>query len=118
MAGYYLLFSSLAPLSGPLKPVIGEIADVMMMTAYLWPYPLLMALQNWPPFESLWPLVILAGLGLVVAFGAVLRQSFHAFSKPTGWGHVSAAVLWYVPLILAQAIFVFVAWSLGYPVGE
>jgi hypothetical protein len=97
MAGLYLAFSSLAPLSRPLKPVIGEAADVLMMTAYLWPYPVLMALQTWPVFESLWPLFILAGLGLVVAFAALLRRSFRAFAEPTWWARLSAAVLWYVP---------------------
>ena len=118
MAGCYLAFSSLAPLSRPLKPVIGEFADVLMMTAYFWPYPIFMALQTWPVFESLWPLFILAGLGLVVAFAALLGKSFNAFSEPTGWARLSAAVLWYVPLFLSQAILMLVIWSLGYPVGE
>jgi len=118
MAGFYLAFSSLAPLSRPLKPVIGEFADVLMMTAYLWPYPVFMALQTWPVFESLWPLVTLAGLALVAAFAALLRMSFRAFAEPTWRSRLSAAVLWYVPLFLAQAILVLVIWSLGYPLGE
>ncbi len=118
MAGLYLVFSSLAPLSRPLKPVIGESADVLMMTAYLWPYPGFMALQSWPVFESLWPLFILAGLGLVVAFAAWLGRSFRAFSEPTWRARLAAAVLWYVPLFLSQAILVLVMWSIGYPVGE
>jgi len=51
MVGCYLAFSSLALLSKPLKPLIGEFADVLMMTAYFWPYPIFMALQTWPVFE-------------------------------------------------------------------
>ncbi len=89
-----------------------------MLTAYLWPYPALMALQTWPVFESLWPLFTLAGLGLVLAFAALLRGSFGAFSEPTLRARLSAAVLWYVPLFLSQAILWLVIWSLGYPVGE
>lgn len=118
MAGCYLAFSALAPLSQPLKPVIGEVADVLMMTGYFWPYPAFMALQTWPAFESLWPFFILAGLGLVVAFAALLRKLFDAFSEPTWWARLSAAVLWYVPLFFAQAILMLVIWSLGYPVAE
>jgi hypothetical protein len=98
--------------------MIGEFADILQMAGYLWPYPVFLALQTWPVFESLWPLFILAGLGLVVAFAALLRESFHAFFEPTWWGRLAAAVLWYVPLFLSQAILLFVIWSLGYPVGE
>ena len=118
MSGCYLAFSSLFLLARPLKPILGEFADIFQMTAYFWPYPIVLALQTWPVFESLWPLFILAGLGLVVAFAALLRKSFHAFFEPTWWGRLSAAVLWYVPLFLAQAILLLVIWSLGYPVGE
>lgn len=118
MAGCYLAFCSLLPLARPLKPIIGELADIFQMSAYLWPYPIFLALQTWPVFESLWLLFILAGLGLVVAFAALLRRSFCAFSEPTWQGRVSAAVLWYVPLFLSQAILLLVVWSLGYPVGE
>jgi hypothetical protein len=98
--------------------MIGELADILQMAGYLWPYPVFLALQTWPVFESVWPLFILAGLGLVVAFAALLRKSFHAFFEPTWWGRLAAAVLWYVPLFLSQAILLLVIWSLGYPVGE
>ncbi|MBI4390987.1 MAG: hypothetical protein HY575_03815 [candidate division NC10 bacterium] len=118
MCGCYLAFSSLGPLARPLRPIIGELADLFQMTGYLWPYPVFLALQTWAAVESLWPLFIVAGLGLVVAFAALLRRSFRAFLEPTWWEYLAAAVLWYVPLFLSQAVLLLVIWSLGYPVGE
>jgi hypothetical protein len=119
MAACYLTFSSLLPLAQPLKPVIGEFADVLGITAFFWPYPVFLALQTWLA-ESLWLwfLLILAGLGLVMAFAVLLRWSFHAFLEPTWWARLSAAVLWYVPLLVSQAILMLIIWSLGYPIGE
>jgi hypothetical protein len=114
----YLAFSSLLPLARAVKPLIGEFADVLQMAAYIWPYPVFLALQSWPLFQSLWPVFILAGLVLVVAFTSLLRKSFRAFSEPSPWVQASALVLWYVPLFLAQGILLAVVWSLGYPLGE
>jgi hypothetical protein len=119
MAGCYSAFGTLVLLARPLKPVIGELADILQMAGYFWPYPVVLALQTWPVFEeSLWPLIMLGGLGLVIAFAAFLRSSFHALAQPTWWARVSAVVLWYVPLFLSQAVLLLVMWSLGYPVGE
>jgi len=118
MVACYLAFSSLPLLAQALKPAIGEFADILQMAAYIWPYPVFLALQTWSVFQSLWPLFILAGLALVVAFAALLRKSFHAFSEPTPWVWASALLLWYVPLFLAQGILMLIVWSLGYPVGE
>ena len=118
MAACYLAFSSLLPIARSLKPLIGEFADILQMAAFLWPYPVFLALQTWPVSQSLWPVVILAGLVLVVAFASWLRKSFRAFSEPTPWVRVSAVVLWYVPILLAQGILLALVWSLGYPLGE
>lgn len=118
MAACYLAFSSLLLLARALRPVIGELADILQMAGYFWPYPVFLALQTWPVFEALWPLFILAGLALVVAFAAWLRQSFHAFSTPNAWAQISVLFLWYVPLFLAQGVLLLVVWSFGYQVGE
>jgi hypothetical protein len=118
MSACYLIFSSLFPLAQPLESIIGEFADVLGMTAFLWPYPVFLALQTWLA-ESLWLwlLSLVVGLGLVVAFAALLRES-PAFLEPAWWTRLSAAVLWYVPLLVSQATLVVIIWSLGYPVGE
>ena len=118
MAVCYLAYSSLLPLAKAIRPVIGEFADILKMAAFIWPYPTFLVLQTWPVLQPLWPVFMLAGLGLVVAFASLLRRSFHAFSAPTPWVRASALGLWYVPLFVAQAILLVVIWSLGYPVGE
>ncbi len=42
----YLVLMSLNPISRFLRGGIGEAADVLMMTAFLWPYPLALSLQK------------------------------------------------------------------------
>ncbi len=118
MVACYLAFSSLLPLDRAVKPLIGEFADILQMAGFIWPYPVFLALQTWPLSQKLWPVFILAGLVLVVAFASLLRKSFHAFSEPSPWVQASALVLWYIPLFLAQGILLAVVWSLGYPLGE
>jgi len=118
MVACYLAFSSLLPFAQAFKPVIGELADILQMAAYLWPYPIFLALQTWPEFQAPWPLLVLGGFGLVVAFAALLRRSFLAFSAPNVWAQISALFLWCVPLFLAQGILILIVWSLGYQVGE
>jgi hypothetical protein len=118
MVSSYLLFSFLIPIGQVLKPFFGEVADVLQMAGYFWPYPVFLALQSWPGVHQLWPLIIAAGLLLVLGFAILLQRCFTAFSQPKPWAHVAGFVLWYVPVLFAQGLLVLVVWFMGYPVGE
>jgi len=117
MAGYYLAFSFLLPIGKALKPFLGEVADVLQIAAYFWPYPVLLALQSWPAAQGLWPMIIVAGLLIVLGFATIIQKRFPVFSEPKRWAHVLALVLWYIPVFVAQGLVILVIWSLGYPIG-
>jgi len=135
MAFFYLFFSSLLPIGKALKPYLGEAADVLQMASFFWPYPVFLALQSWSVTQALWPVVIVAGLlvvitqalwpvvivaGLlvVIGFAWLLRIWFPVFAQPKSWAHISSVVLWYIPIFLVQGLFILTVWVLGYPIGE
>ena len=118
MACCYLFFSFLAPMGQALKPYLGEAADVLQMASFFWPYPVFLALQSWSVTQALWPVVIVAGLLVVIGFAQLLRIRFPVFAQPKCWAHILSVVLWYVPIFLAQGLFILTVWALGYPIGE
>jgi len=118
MAFFYLFFSSLLPIGKALKPYLGEAADVLQMASFFWPYPVFLALQSWSVTQALWPVVIVAGLLVVIGFAWLLRIWFPVFAQPKSWAHISSVVLWYIPIFLIQGLFILTVWVLGYPIGE
>ncbi len=118
MAFFYLFFSSLLPIGKALKPYLGEAADVLQMASFFWPYPVFLALQSWSVTQALWPVVIVAGLLVVIGFAWLLRIWFPVFAQPKSWAHISSVVLWYIPIFLVQGLFILTVWVLGYPIGE
>ena len=120
MGVFYLLFSSLFFVGRAAKPILGELADLLSMTAYLWPYPLILALQNWfpqPGFFSL-AIVYLIGLFLVLRLGSYLESTFPISSKPRWLVNLIPIFIWYTPLLFVQILVVFTVWIMGYPIGE
>ncbi len=118
MAFCYLFFSSLLPIGKALKPYLGAAADVLQMASFFWPYPVFLALQSWSVTQALWPVVIVAGLLVVIGFAWLLRIWFPVFAQPKSWAHISSVVLWYIPIFLVQGLFILTVWVLGYPIGE
>ncbi len=49
--GAYGLVSLSMPVGRLLKPALGEVADMIMMVGFLWPYPLLLGLQGLLPTQ-------------------------------------------------------------------
>ncbi len=118
MACCYLFFSSLLPIGKALKPYLGEAADVLQMASFFWPYPVFLALQSWSVTQALWPVVIVAGLLVVIGFAWLLRIWFPVFAQPKSWAHILSVVLWYIPIFLVQGLFILTVGALGYPIGE
>jgi len=120
MAGAYLLFSSLSVIGRVSKSVLGEFADALMMTGYLWPYPLFLAAQHWIPKPGAIAVafILLGGLVLVGLFGMYVQKRFPSLLQPRWQANICSLILWYVPLFSAQAILFVGAWMMGYPVGE
>jgi len=118
MAVGYVVFSSLAVVGHLAKPTLGEVADFLAMSAVVWPYPLMLALQAWVSPGSLsWPFFV-GGLFITVLTGLFLQRRFPALSRGTWWSHAAALTLWCVPLVVLEAIVVAAVWAMGYPVGE
>lgn len=116
----YLVLMSLNPLSRFLRPGIGEVSDILMMTAFFWPYPLTLALQK-IAHPDRWPAWILGyALGLVLVFmtGAWMDRILAA-RVGRRWVVWSAGLLaWPVVLILFElGVFFVAAVVLGWPVG-
>jgi hypothetical protein len=88
------------------------------MASFFWPYPVFLALQSWSVTQALWPVVIVAGLLVVIGFAWLLRIWFPVFVQPKSWAHISSVVLWYIPIFLVQGLFILTVWVLGYPIGE
>lgn len=78
MMGAYLFFSALFFVGRASKPVLGELADVLMMTSFLWPYPLMLALQHWAPSPgmSVFIPVFFGGLLVILFFGIYIQRRF------------------------------------------
>lgn len=118
MLAGYSLFSSLAIVGRIARPVLGELADVLLMSAALWPYGLMLALQTWIPPGSWFGMFFVGGLLLTILWGIVLQRRFPALSRSTWWSHACALVLWCVPLVLLEAVVVGAVWAAGFPIGE
>jgi len=115
----YVLFSTLNPIGLTSKPALGELADLLMMTLFLWPYPLALALQQWvPPGLTGLLSTFVVGPLMVVAFGLYLEKRFRSFFQVAWKLHVGSLFLWYVPLFTVQVVVILIAWLLGWPIGE
>ncbi|TSC75888.1 MAG: hypothetical protein G01um101430_58 [Parcubacteria group bacterium Gr01-1014_30] len=100
--------------------VFGEFGDALSMTFFLWPYPLVLALQTWinPSGINFLLFAYPLGLGLVIFFGFYLQRLLK-ISNESPYSHVWSILLFPIPLILLQ-VFVagFVYFVLGLPIGE
>ena len=116
----YVGFCLLLPLGAASIELIGELADVLVLSTYLWPYPLLLSLQGL--FEpGNWACILgadILGLGLVLVWGFGMyhmlpeRVPIQRVLKP--WG----VVLWYVPLLVFQILVYLLALGADWPMGE
>ncbi len=118
MAAGYVVYSSLAVLGHLAKPTLGEVADFLAMSAVVWPYPLMLALQTWASPGSLSWLFFIGGLFVAVVFGVFIQRRFPILSQGTWWSHAAALTLWFIPLVVLEVITVATVWAIGYPVGE
>jgi hypothetical protein len=118
MAGGYIVFSSLAVVGHLAKPMLGEVADFLAMSAVVWPYPLMLALQTWVSPGSLSWAFLAGGLVITVLSGLFLQRRFPILSQETWWSHAAALTVWCVPLVILEAIAVAAVWAMGYPIGE
>ncbi|MCI0400062.1 MAG: hypothetical protein L0Z68_01985 [Gammaproteobacteria bacterium] len=120
MAAAYLIFSLLSVIGHVSKAVIGEFADALMMTGYVWPYPLFLAVQHWIPEPGAMFLtfVLVGGLILVIVFSVNVQKWFPWLLKTRWQATICSLVLWYVPLFFVQAISVAAVWVMGYSVAE
>jgi hypothetical protein len=118
MAVGYVVYSSLAVVGHLAKPTLGEVADFLAMSAVVWPYPLMLALQTWVSPGSLSWLFLVGGLIVTVLFGILLQRRLPVLSQGTWWSHAAALTLWCIPLVVLEAIVVAAVWAMGYPVGE
>jgi hypothetical protein len=119
----YGLVSVSMPVSVALKPRLGEMADVVMMAGFLWPYPLFAILENVSPARGVaaWIVigaVVLLGLGLVWWFTSYAQERLGR-NKWSDWrAYVWAPWLWFLPLAALQAVVYALAFLIGLPVGE
>ena len=125
-ACWYLLFCLLMPIGALRGPGGPEVLDVLFMSAYLWPYPLVLSLQHWFNTDSGLNVLVLVfilmldvlGLGLVLVCTAMVQRRFGP-GNPKGWRLFAWSVwIWYPPLLLLQAVVWGIVLALGYPVGE
>lgn len=119
----YGLVSLSLPLGAILRPALGEVADVVMMIGFLWPYPLLLSLQGILPLEGpgasvAFGAAIVLGLAIVWLFTTYVqrRLGYETWSDPRAY--LWAPWLWSTPLIALQATVYGLAFLLGLPVGE
>ncbi len=120
LAGY-IPFCCLNPLAHLLsKDVFGEFLDVLMMSAFLWPYPLLLGLQRFvhPDSSWVWLAADLAGLALVFLAASGLDKLL--CRRELGRSVRIALGLLCLPVVLGllEGTVVLIAFSMGWPVGE
>jgi len=114
----YVLFSTLNSIGLAFKPALGELADLLMMTGLLWPYPLALALQRWVPPGTGLLYTFVVGPLMVFAFGLYLEKRFRLFFQVAWRLHLASLFLWYVPLLIVQSVAIFIGWLSGWPIGE
>ncbi|HSF05048.1 MAG TPA: hypothetical protein VLG10_04590 [Methylomirabilota bacterium] len=121
--GAYVLVSLSMPIAGMLKPALGEVADMIMMLGFFWPYPLLLSLHGVLPARG--PAAVLASavivmLGLAIVWWftarAQTRLGHGTWSNPRAF--LWAPWLWALPLVALQVAAYGLARLLGLPVGE
>ncbi len=74
----YLLYSLLPFIGMTIGDSLGEYGEIFRFSIFLWPYPLILSLQNWIDINSrilllFYPL----GLGLVILFGSYFQRVFY-----------------------------------------
>ena len=99
--------------------IFGELGDAFRMAFFLWPYPLILALQTWISTASnFWFAADLLGFGMVIIFGLYLQQLLK-ISNGSFYTRAWSVLLFPIPLILLQVfVALFVSVILGLPVGE
>jgi hypothetical protein len=119
----YGLVSFSMPMGMILKPTLGEVADVVSMLGFLWPYPLLLSLQSLLPAQGVGAflaigVIVLLGLGVVWWFTSYVQErlGYDKWSNPRAY--VWAPWLWFLPLVALQAAVYGLAFLVGLPVGE
>ena len=119
----YGLVSLSMPMGIILKPTLGEVADVVTMLGFLWPYPLLLSLQGLLPARGVgawvaFGMVVLLGLGVVWLFTAYVQErlGLNKWSNPRAY--VWAPWIWFFPLVVLQGAVYGVAFLAGLPIGE
>lgn len=119
----YGLVSFSMPMGTILKPTLGEVADVVMMLGFLWPYPLLLSLRSLLPAQGVGALlafgvVVLLGLGVVWWFTSSVQERLGHDKWSSPRAYVWAPWLWFLPLLALQAVVYGLAFLVGLPVGE
>lgn len=118
MLGGYVAFSSLAIVGRVAEPLLGELADMLAMSAVLWPYPFMLALQTWIPPGTLFGAFFAGGLLVTVLWGGFLQRRFPVLSNRTSWSRTSALVVWCIPLVVLELAVIAAVWVMGFPIGE
>ena len=104
-----------------LRPILGELSDIFMMSIYLWPYPLALSLQKWINPDSYLNWMFLDFLGLLIVYlfaviiGKILEKYFNFKDKVL---LIIGSTIWYIPLFIIQIIVYWIAISYGRPYGE
>ncbi len=116
----YLIFCLLAPLGWYSEHQGTGNLVWLQLTAVIWPYPLLLALQTWVSSDAPSSFIVADILGLVVVLGFVgyLETRWSPFEGRRRVLLRLAPVLWCIPLALIQVSLAAVVGALGYPVGE
>ena len=117
----YLLFCSLNPISHVLpKRVFGEFPDILMMTAVLWPYPLLLALQRFVQPDSwfAWGGALFLGLTLIVWLAPIVERILGPRRNDPRFSIPVALIGWPLLLVLVELAVFLAALMLGWPIGE
>ncbi len=121
--GAYALFSLAMPIGVILKPAVGEVADVIMMFGFVWPYSLFLSLQGLLPAQGTraplaFSAVILFGLAIVWLFTSYVQKRLGYDRWSSRRAYLWAPWVWYLPLLALQVSVYALAILFGLPVGE
>ena len=117
----YTLFCSLSFASQlPPMTVLGEFNDVLQMSAYAWPYPLLLAIQRIVSPDSMicFLLADLFGLALVLGSSLYLERLFGRRARNPWLALAAGLLVWPIVLGLLQGAVFLAASAADWPVGE